>query len=131
MRDFARKEPKMQTEEALAKDHKKPSQIHWHLIGVIAVETLLGDRYFPGWRLPMIATSMPAAFVIISLKKLYDRAGFWMLVAAFTILFWIINARLKDWMNGVGILSLVTVGAVEMLFIAAVIVRIYPEAKTR
>lgn len=121
----------MQTQEALANDHKKPSQIHWPLISMIGLATLLGDIYFPSWRFPLVVTVLPAAFVITVLRKLYSRAGFWMLVAAFTILFWMINARLKDWINGLGVLSLATVGLAEMIAIAAVIVRVYPEAKTR
>lgn len=121
----------MQTGEALVKDDKKPGINHWVLWGMIGTATLLGEAYFPGWRFPLVVTAMPAAFVISLLRKLYGRAGFWMLVVAFTILFWMINARMKDWLNALGILSMATVGAVEMILIAAVIVRVYPEAKTR
>jgi len=109
----------------------KRNQAHWGMIALVALESLCCDIYFPEWRLTVIATSMPAAFLIAVLKKLYGRAGFWMLLPAFTVFFWLINARMRTWINALGILSLALVGGVEMIALAAVVVRVYPEAKKR
>lgn len=122
----------MQGNETPLESDKTPTQIHWFLIAIIALETVLGDRYLPGWRVPVIATTMPAAFAIICGRKLYSRVGYWILIALLTMLFWIINSQLRNWMNGIEtILSLAVVGGVEMLAIMAVTVRVFPEAKKR
>lgn len=122
----------MHASEPRVESNKKRAHIHWPLIAILASETLFGERYFPGWRLQMIATTMPAAFAVICGRKLYGKVGYWILIAALTILFWVVNLRLRSWMNDVGtILALAIVGVPEMLAIMAVVVRVFPEAKTR
>lgn len=111
---------------------RRPAKIHWPLLAILALETLLGERYFPGWRLQMIATTMPTAFAVICGSKLYAKKGYWILIAALTMLIWVVNLNLRSWMNDVGIvLALGIVGVPEMLAIMAVVVRVFPEAKTR
>ena len=97
----------------------------------MALAGLFCDIYFPEWRLAVLATIIPAGFCIAVLKKLHGQIGFWMLLAAFTILFSLINARIHIWMNGLGLLSLIVISFTEALALGAVVVRVYPEAKTR
>jgi len=121
----------IQSTGKLVQANKRPNQIHWGLLALVATESLFTHFYFPKWELPVIATSMPPAFAVICCRKLFRRAGFWILVAAITVLFWMVNARIMSWINRLGVLSIALVGGIEMIAVMAIVVRVYPEAKKR
>ena len=108
---------------------REPSQTHWIFIAIVILETLLSDVYFQGWASTIVTTTTPAAFAIICGKKTHRKIGYWLLIAAFTALFWILNSRLRPWMNHLGILAIGLVAFAEIMLGMAVVVRAFPQLR--
>lgn len=120
--------------EALVNDGKKTSNIHWIFMAVVLFESVISYAYFPGWAFPVVTTTIPLAFAALCSQKVIGaprNIAYWLFVSTFTMLFWALNARLRIWMNHVGILSVLILGVPESIGAMAVVVRLFPEAKKR